>query len=183
MTPQATSPVTLRSFIKNYVAYNLWANRAVVTWLSPVSDAVLERRVPSSFPSLRETCLHIWHSQQYWLTIVKGATPSASPRHPVFHGTNEDLFEGLLQSSSQFSYYVQTLTEEALQAPCELHTPWLKGSRPCIEFIQHAMNHSTYHRGQLITISHQVAIPAPPMTDYHYYHMMVGQNPIERFLK
>ncbi|MFN2424735.1 MAG: DinB family protein [Cryomorphaceae bacterium] len=31
------------------------------------------------------------------------------------------------------------------------------------------MNHSTYHRGQLVTMGRQAGLSTPPQTDYIFY--------------
>ncbi|WP_315819131.1 DinB family protein [Paraflavitalea speifideaquila] len=35
------------------------------------------------------------------------------------------------------------------------------------------MNHSTYHRGQVVTIGHQVGLKDAPITDYMFYLLKV----------
>lgn len=37
------------------------------------------------------------------------------------------------------------------------------------QIIMHCMNHSTYHRGQIITCMHQLKITEIPQTDFIYY--------------
>ena len=47
--------------------------------------------------------------------------------------------------------------------------PWAEATRGRFDFIQHAMIHSTYHRGQLITIGRHLGYVDAPMTDYNFY--------------
>jgi len=37
------------------------------------------------------------------------------------------------------------------------------------EIIHHCMNHSTYHRGQLVTFFRQMGVGSPPSKDYIFY--------------
>jgi uncharacterized damage-inducible protein DinB len=48
-------------------------------------------------------------------------------------------------------------------------SPWAEATRGRFDFIQHAMNHSTYHRGQLVTIGRNLGYIDAPMTDYNFY--------------
>jgi uncharacterized damage-inducible protein DinB len=43
------------------------------------------------------------------------------------------------------------------------------GNVPRFEFLQHCINRSTYHRGQIITIARNAGITNPPITDYAIY--------------
>jgi len=43
------------------------------------------------------------------------------------------------------------------------------------DMIHHCMNHSTYHRGQLITIGRQAGLQDPPRTDFIYYVSLEGE--------
>lgn len=49
--------------------------------------------------------------------------------------------------------------------------PSEKGEKPRYEFLHHCLNHSTYHRGQVVTIGRNVSLCDAPMTDFNYYNM------------
>jgi uncharacterized damage-inducible protein DinB len=36
----------------------------------------------------------------------------------------------------------------------------------------HCMNHSTYHRGQIVTMGRNLGFTDAPMTDYNFYNVM-----------
>ena len=82
------------------------------------------------------------------------------------------LFERLVQQAEELSSYIETLSEVELLQEVSLDTPWVKGSRPRYEFIQHVVNHTTYHRGQIITIGRNLGFTDAPMTDFNYFNMM-----------
>ncbi len=62
-------------------------------------------------------------------------------------------------------------TEDDLLEKVYLDTPWVKGEMPRYEFLQHVFNHSTYHRGQVVTIGRNIDITDAPMTDYNFFNM------------
>jgi uncharacterized damage-inducible protein DinB len=170
LAEKETTQMSLASLLNNYTAYNLWANQRLVAWLQTKPESLLEAQVPSSFPSLKETLVHIWHTQRFWLTVLKQNPVSA--KSAVFTGTNEELFEALVNQSKEFVEYVASLPEWLLQEECYLSTPWFEASRPRFEFIHHCMNHSTYHRGQLVTIGRNLGFTDAPMTDFNFYLFM-----------
>lgn len=43
-------------------------------------------------------------------------------------------------------------------------------THPRFEFILQIVNHSTYHRGQIITIGRNVGLIDAPMTDFNVYN-------------
>lgn len=152
--------------LQRYVEYNQWANQQFVEWLSSATEEDLNREVVSSYSSLKTTIFHIWNAEYLWLQIIKGEAADQSPVKG-FEGDKTALFNGWLEASERFSRHIQTMTGEELNA----EKPRSKGDGQMLvaDMIQHCMNHSTYHRGQLITMGRQIGLTDPPRTDYIYY--------------
>jgi uncharacterized damage-inducible protein DinB len=85
------------------------------------------------------------------------------------HDSIEQVMNDLIDQSLEFSNYVGSLGELQLQDEVALITPWFESNQPRVEYIHHCMNHSTYHRGQLITIGRNLGFSDAPMTDYNFY--------------
>ncbi len=161
--------MTLESLIKDYAAFNLWANTETVNWLKTKPLELMEREMPSSFPTIRDTLLHIWGAEEIWLERLRLVPPTTflSQR---FTGTVEDVFVGILKSSETFAAYVQDLPDADFQEICSFKL--LNGtedSRSRAKMIHHCMNHSTYHRGQIVTMARNFGLTDPPSTDYMKY--------------
>ncbi|MBK9337244.1 MAG: hypothetical protein IPM98_11980 [Lewinellaceae bacterium] len=56
--------MTLDTLLQDYSAYNLWANTAIVNWLRTKPAGLMTQPVPSSFPTLHDTLLHIWGAEK-----------------------------------------------------------------------------------------------------------------------
>lgn len=166
-----TAPAAgLSSLVNDYVICNEWANKRLLDWLKTKPVALMEEVVPSSFPSLRETLVHIWDVQRYWLAIIQKVPPPPTFRFTGFDGTLEEVFDGLREHSEAFTQYIQTCSEDDLKEPCYFMIPNIvENTLARFYIILHAMNHSTYHRGQLVTIGRNVGITDAPMTDYMFY--------------
>lgn len=156
----------LTTMIQRYAAYNHWANQQFADWLGSASEEDMNREIESSFSSLKETVIHIWNAEYLWLQTVKNESADNSPARN-FNGTKDELLRGWLEASENFSNHLKTMTLEELQA----QRPRSRGEgyTVIVDMIHHCMNHSTYHRGQLITMGRQAGLTDPPRTDFIYY--------------
>lgn len=155
--------------LKDYTQYNLWANTQTINWLKTKPIALMEQEVLSSFPNLKLTLLHIWAAEKIWLERLQG-TPPTTFLSQTFAGSTEDVFEGILQQSAAFSDYVQVLSESQFNETGDFRL--LNGTedqRQRAEMIHHCMNHSAYHRGQIVTIARNLGLTDPPSTDFIKY--------------
>jgi uncharacterized damage-inducible protein DinB len=151
------------SVLKRYVAYNLWANQQMAEWLKEASPESWEQEIESSFTSLKKTALHIWSAEFLWLKVLQDSTYEDNPTKD-FTGTFEELIAQWLAASEAFHLYVAQLSEEQFDAQRGSNSPLFVS-----DIIQHCMNHSTYHRGQLITMGRQAGLGTPPRTDFIFY--------------
>jgi len=170
------SNIDLNYLVSDYATYNLWANTQLVEWLKTKPVELMSKEVPSSFSSLQATLLHIWDVERSWLGHLKQA-PVPAFRFNGFDGTLNDILEGILKDSTAFMEYVNNLDSEETISGRFFSIPYVGDQTvPAFEIIQHAMNHSTYHRGQLITIGRNLGITDAPMTDYMFYVLRVKPN-------
>jgi len=154
--------------IKNYAGYNLWANATLVNWLRTKPVAILEQQVPSSFPSIKATIIHIWNTQRYWLSILKGS------EYEGFEDINaslETVFTGLVDQSDELADYIDLMNDDKIEENTLVVSPWFKCDFQNFEYIMQVMNHSTYHRGQIVTIGRNLGFTDAPMTDYNFYNI------------
>lgn len=163
MNPVPTSPDSL---LLRYAEYNLWANTQMAGWLASAEADALTLTIVSSFPTLRETALHIWSAEYLWLQVLKGEPIDPNPARG-FEGSHAELLEGWLQTSADYLRYLQQYTSADF-AGMRQTAPDRPGMSVA-DIIQHTFNHGTYHRGQLITMGRQAGLPQPPRTDFIYF--------------
>lgn len=176
----AKTTVTLGTLVRDYVVYNAWANKTLVEWLQSKPSAIMDQTVPSSFPTLKATLLHIWDCQRFWLSVLQ-QTPPPAPVNPEI--SLEELMNGFIAESYLFAAYVNILDESAIAEEVVFTSPYAESVSPRFEFIQHCMNHSTYHRGQMVTMGRNLGLTDAPMTDYNFYLIMAKQSMIEQLQK
>ena len=172
-TPTRTSALT--SLVGDYVVANKWAIETIIAWLRTKPADALDQEIASSFPGIRATLVHIWDTERFWLSVIRQEPAPVSFRMTGFDGTLEEVFQGIQETSGEFAAFVRDLSEEEVCEIVTFDTPWVSGSKTRYEFIQHCMNHSTYHRGQVITMGHHVGFHDAPMTDFSFYLLMIKQ--------
>ena len=164
---------TLSQLTENYANYNLWANQTLVEWLRTKPAELLEQEVASSFPSIRKTLQHIWHTQRYWLSIL-------AKEEPVFITPEDEslatVLEGIVRQSAALADVVAAIANTRIEEPILVVSQWFQSDFPAFEYLMHCVNHSTYHRGQLVTIGRQLGFTDAPMTDYNFYNVMVPKS-------
>ncbi|MFT3886115.1 MAG: DinB family protein [Flavobacteriales bacterium] len=148
-----------KATIDQYAAYDLWANTRFVDRLLKEPARVLDQYVKSSFPSLRLTVLHIRDAECAWHARITG--------QPVRWPAEESTDIGtLIKHATTMRDLVRTLTPDDLLRNVSYKT--LKGgpnTQPLLQLLMHCFNHSTYHRGQLVTIMRQLDLDDVPSTD------------------
>jgi len=167
--------MNLQNLVNNYVDYNLWANTAYAAWLKTKPLEVLNVELPSSYPGIYHTFKHLWDTERFWLTLWQTGQP-VDEFSPEFNGTAYEALDEWLKQSKAMADYVHSLSEEDLLKPFVLDMPWMQGTMPLYEFIQHCMNHGSYHRGQIVTIGRNLGLTDPPMTDYNLYNLVVKKR-------
>jgi uncharacterized damage-inducible protein DinB len=155
--------------IRELYAYNRWANRTVLAACEQLNAEELTRDLRSSFPSVRATLVHILSAEWIWLERWQGKSPKAMPerwRNLGLDGIGEQWRE---VEHGQISF-LERLTEPALAS--EVRYRRLAGqvhAAPLEQLLRHVPNHSTYHRGQVVTMLRQLGATAPA-TDLVLFH-------------
>lgn len=156
---------------KDYSEYNYWANKRIATWLKKISIDVVKSQIKSSYPSIYFTLHHILTTEKYWLSKIlekKMELPDIMEESLIF--------EVFTNESKIFNESIQQLTKEDFSREVEMDIKakgiQLEGKYSVTELIHHCINHSTYHRGQIVTIARTLGIEDEiPSTDYFIFKM------------
>ena len=164
----------LKNLMTNYAEYNLWVNQQFVKWLTSKSDELLHKEVPSSFSSIVKTLNHIWATEEYWYSII--AETSEFNKREIEELLTTDVFNGLLNRSSQLAQLIKSFTEEELSKNIKIESPWFQCDLPKYEYLMQIINHGTYHRGQIVTIGRNIGITDATNSDYNFYNVIKEQQ-------
>lgn len=160
----------MKEILTYYCQYNVWANEKIAAFFANKSATLLIQPIENSFPSIHKTALHILSAEKSWLARMQKDVSNNSRVADEFESTTA-VFEALVQTSSNFQKFiaaqVPAFFEEIVSYNTWDGTIW--EMQPKI-MVHHCMNHSTYHRGQLITLARQLGMKAGvPSTDLLYF--------------
>jgi len=118
----------------------------------------------SSFSTISKTFLHIWDAEFIWLSRLAGESPKTWPSKD---NTNIVLSD-LTVNSTRFVALVNEKKEEFLTQSTTYKN--MKNDEFTSEnniIIMHCMNHSTFHRGQIISMLRNAGIDKDlPQSDF-----------------
>jgi uncharacterized damage-inducible protein DinB len=156
-----------KSYFIQLAGYNVWANNIFCSWFEKISDEQWTQEVVSSFNSIQATTLHIAGAEHIWLQrMVKEKQENHVWLPSVFTGSKDEHIALWKKTSSALKDFVESFDENNLQKNLDFKR--LNGdaySMPYYELLPHIFNHSTYHRGQLVTMLRQVGFTDVEATD------------------
>lgn len=164
-----------RDDIQLLFEYDRWANSRVLQAARVLSTEQFTRDLRGSFRSVRDTLVHIIGGEWGWLTYWKepchtGAflTDLWDRQDTLFH---PDAFPNLAavqlkwaEVEKEQTEFVDCVTEEALAKML----PFRKTRVSLGHLMQHLVNHSAYHRGQIALMMRQLDAK-PVATDFSLF--------------
>ena len=144
-------------------AYNAWANRRCFAALEPLPADVYFRDLKSSHGGLHGTLCHIVWAEQLWLNRWLAQPNPAVPqgRDLTTLAAARTRWEAI---EAERAAFLAGLSERRLDETMTV-APSTGGEyvHSFREMFRHAIDHSSYHRGQLVTLLRQVGA-TPPAT-------------------
>jgi len=141
--------------------YTVWANHRVLRAAAALALDDFKRDLGSSHGGVRGTLVHTMGAEWIWLERWKGISPT--------HRLDEGEFPTVVEVSERWraieghrASWLANLSEAA--AAEVLHYKTLDGrafDSALWTLVQHVANHSTYHRGQVITMLRQLGAKVP----------------------
>lgn len=156
--------MTAFDLLRDKIAYNQWANQVLIEWLKQQPDALYEEEVSSSFPSINKLMHHIMEAEKYYLSILSQMQPEYEQ-----HMTTKAIFEELTRIDQELISWQDAQSEEGMERIISLKRSPVVEKYTVATLITHVLNHSTYHRGQVIALRHQLGLSAAPRIDYYRY--------------
>jgi uncharacterized damage-inducible protein DinB len=155
--------------IRTLYAYNRWANDRILLACRSLSLAQLTSDLRSSHGSIRGTLVHTLWGEWIWFRRWVGESPKVILDENKFEDVDmiQSLWKELDLERDQF---IDSLTGEKLESMFGYES--LKGEHWEYAYgnaMQHVVNHSSYHRGQVVTLLRQLG-QTPPSTDFLIFY-------------
>ena len=154
-----------KNYFTEVAAYNVWANNIVWGWLDQISDEKWNQNIVSSFNSIGETALHVISAETVWLDRLNKVEAPVWLQS-TFKGSKEETIELWKRSTSGLKKFMDEFDEANMMDILVFKR--LNGDRyemPHYQVFAHIFNHSTYHRGQLVTMLRQAGFTNVGSTD------------------
>jgi uncharacterized damage-inducible protein DinB len=136
--------------------FNRWANARVLNAASKLSVDEFARDLGNSFPSVGATLAHILAAEWIWLQRWLGSSPRAMPAGWSSMGA-ADLRQTWETVEAEQTRFIMAINETDLDRVISyINLAGLSYSYPLWQMLRHVVNHSTYHRGQIITMLRQM---------------------------
>lgn len=152
--------------------YNIWADNIAIEWLNQINDGQWNQAIISSFSSIKQTVIHIASAEKIWIDFWEKA-PDPVYLSTGFKGTKNDLIEIWRNASTGLKNFIEKYPEENYLQQISFKKP--NGEEGQMAFLQtfpHIINHSTFHRGQLVTMLRQAGFTNLSSTDLFTYYRM-----------
>ena len=150
--------------------YNYWANHRLLEIIDGVPQDQYLRDIGSSHGGIHGTLVHMMGAEEIWLKRWKGDSPAqfySASEFPNFEAVT-DRWEMVEMEMMGFCHMLKS--DGDIQRAITYKD--LKGNQytqPLWQLMQHLANHSTYHRGQIVTMLRLIGAK-PVGTDLSVYY-------------
>jgi uncharacterized damage-inducible protein DinB len=151
--------------ITELIQYNYWARDRVLDAVRPLSAEQYAQPLGSSFPSIRDTLVHVYAAEFVWNMRWTGISPTSLITADQYPG-----LDGLVAAWAELDYQVRTFVAhvDADGLNREIDYALMNGTpmRSSLrQMVQHVVNHGSYHRGQVTTMLRQLGAAPPKACD------------------
>jgi uncharacterized damage-inducible protein DinB len=149
-------------------AYNRWANARMFGSVAALSAADLTRPLGGSFGSVRDTLAHLLWAEKLWLGRWR-QDPVPVVYRPDEFSSLDAITAYWRDFESDQTAFVRSVSPAALAATISyVNQQGERWAYPLGRMMQHVVNHSTYHRGQVANSLRSLGV-APAPTDFLEY--------------
>lgn len=142
----------MKEYFLSLVNYNAWANSRMCDFISAAGEESSLLVQKSSFPTIRATAFHIWDAEGIWVNRLNGKSITGWPSKD-FSGSTLEGAKQWLDTSKAFAELVSKKSESDFHEMIHYNnTKGIPFQNSFQQIIAHVMNHSTFHRGQLVTM-------------------------------
>ena len=156
----------MKEILTQYAEYNIWANTLIIDAMMNLPEDAVDKKIDSSFDTIRTTVYHCWSAEDIWLQrLLLAENPVWA--ESTYQGTFKDACFRWQQASGALFSYITGSSDEELKNNISFKDRKGQGYyMPPYQILHHVFNHSTYHRGQLVTMLRQTGETKIPGTDF-----------------
>ncbi|MGH9257674.1 MAG: DinB family protein [Vicinamibacterales bacterium] len=151
--------------LRTLVDYHYWARDRLFDAVERLSPEQFGKALGNSFPSIRDTLVHLYGADRIWCDRWEGASPRSMPDAGGFPDL-ASIRVAWTEQERKVRALLERLGEQGVDRPIEYRT--MDGqlqAQPFWQMLQHLVNHGSYHRGQVTTMMRQLGEKPPKSMD------------------
>jgi uncharacterized damage-inducible protein DinB len=150
--------------VQTLLEYHYWARDRLLDAVERLTPHAYRRDLGNSFPSIRDTVVHLYGADWVWRCRWEGDSPDAMP-DAVAYPDPASLRAAWREEERHVRSIVTRLGEQGIARTVEYRRT--ADAKPQAQIfwqqLQHLVNHGSYHRGQVTTMLRQIGA-APPLS-------------------
>jgi uncharacterized damage-inducible protein DinB len=151
--------------LQTLLEYHYWARDRLLDAAERLSPEQFTRNLGNSFPSVRDTLVHLYSADWIWCSRWEGESPTAMLSAEKFSDvaairtawTNQERRVRAVLETLGEAGILQVLEYRGVNGQPQAEVFW----QQC----QHVVNHGSYHRGQITTLLRQLGAEPPKSMD------------------
>jgi uncharacterized damage-inducible protein DinB len=150
--------------------YHYWARDRLLDAVDHLSSEQFTKSLGNSFPSIRDTLVHLYSADWIWCSRWEGESPTAMLKAEDFSDV-ASIRAAWRAHERRVRSVLDRLGEAGIQQPLEYRgTNGQLQAHVFWQQCQHLVNHGSYHRGQVTTMLRQLGMtPAKSMDLIAFY--------------
>jgi uncharacterized damage-inducible protein DinB len=145
--------------------FHYWARDRILAAASALTPEEYTRDLGSSFPSVRDTLVHLYSAEWNWYQRWHGTSPSTM-LDPADYPDLASLQAAWTGHEARMRAYLAALDDAGVRQVIDYRALQGQPCRSAIwEMVHHVVNHGTYHRGQVQTMLRQLGAAAARSVD------------------
>lgn len=171
---------TAKQLVLTDLEYTIWANQVLLRASTSLSQEELRRDLGASHTNLIRTLRHIYDAEHSWIhNLITNSIPSVAEMEAAGAAdqsrpdpTLESLQQAWPKVWHEARQWISPLSDLDLARELNLH---LRDGTdvllPRWKVLRHMVNHSTFHRGQIITMLRTLGKRPPNVDLFEYYQL------------
>jgi uncharacterized damage-inducible protein DinB len=163
--------------IRSLYEFNYWAKARILDSLTSLTPEQYALDLKSSHGGIQGTLVHLVGAEEIWVRRWKGESPATFMK-PADYPTLQSISDRWDMVEHEIMGFCHMLKSDADIAKTVTYKD-LKGNTYTMALaplMQHLVNHSSYHRGQIVTMLRQSGIK-PPATDLVAFYREQAAKP------
>lgn len=150
--------------VRELLAYNRWATLRLLDLAGELNAEEFGRDLGASLSSVHGTLTHMLWAEWLWVRRWRGESPSVDHFDPAEYPSVEALRGRWKAVHDEQATFAHDLAETQLaETVSYVNFAGERWQYPLWMQLAHLLNHSSYHRGQVVTLLRQLGKPARPL--------------------